>query len=110
MDVRLKIWLERDGQPVFGRGLFCLLTLIRRHGSIKRAAEELKMSYRQAWGTVKKAEERLGVQFLIKHVGGESGGGAQLTPEAEELVQKYEAFLRDADDAVQKIYLYHFGD
>jgi len=110
MDFRLKIWLEKDNQPVFGRGLLCLLTLIRQHGSIKRAAEDLGMSYRQAWGNIKKAENRLGLKLLIKHVGGESGGGAQLTDEARQLVLKYENFMHDAEDAVKSVYARHFKE
>ncbi|MBU7006603.1 winged helix-turn-helix domain-containing protein [Phosphitispora fastidiosa] len=108
MDFKLKIWLEKDEQPVFGRGLLCLLTLIRQHGSIRRAAEDLGMSYRQAWGSIKKAESRLGVKLLIKHVGGESGGGAQLTDEARQLMLKYGDFMRDAEEAVKLVYARYF--
>ncbi|WP_418790492.1 winged helix-turn-helix domain-containing protein [Phosphitispora sp. TUW77] len=110
MHFRLKIWLENDNQPVFGTGLLCLLTLIGQYGSIKRAAEDLRMSYRQAWGNIKKAENRLGVKLLIKHVGGESGGGAQLTDEARQLMLKYDNFLQDAEEAVKNVYARHFED
>lgn len=108
MDYRFKVWLEKDGQPVFGDGLLYLLTLIKQHGSIRRAAEEMKMSYRQAWGSIKKAEGRLAVALLDKQVGGESGGGAQLTPEAEKLIGSYEEFRREADEAVKKCFQKHF--
>ncbi len=108
MDYRFKVWLEQDGQPVLGDGLLSLLALIRQFGSIRRAAEEMKMSYRQAWGNINKAENRLKVRLLIKRVGGESGGGAQLTPEAEQLLRKYEDFRREAEAAVQKCFVKHF--
>jgi len=108
MDYRLKVWLEQDGQPVLGDGLLNLLTLIRQYGSIRRAAESMKMSYRQAWGDIKKAESRLGVRLLIKQVGGESGGGAQLTPEAEQIIRRYEEFRSEAETAVKKSFLKYF--
>ncbi len=108
MDYRFKVWLEQDGQPILGDGLLSLLTLIRQYGSIRRAAESMKMSYRQAWGNVKKAENRLGVRLLIKQVGGESGGGAQLTPEAEQIIKRYEEFRSEAEAAVKKSFLKHF--
>jgi len=94
---RIKLWLEQEGQQVFGDGLYHLLTLIHRYGSIRQAAEDMKMSYRHAWGTVKKAEERLGVTLLHKKTGGESGGGARLTPEAEDLIFKYREFRHQVE-------------
>lgn len=108
MDFRFKVWLEEDGQPVFGEGLMRLLTLISRHGSIRRAAEDMKMSYRQAWGSIRKAENRLGTSLLVKQIGGESGGGAQLTPEAEELINSYSSFRSEAEAAVKKSFAKHF--
>ncbi|PKM43560.1 MAG: molybdenum-binding protein [Firmicutes bacterium HGW-Firmicutes-8] len=108
MDYRFKVWLEQDGQPVLGDGLLNLLTLVRRHGSIRGAAGEMKMSYRQAWGNIKKAENRLGIKLLIKQIGGESGGGAHLTPEAEQLIRKYEDFRCEAGEAVKKSFLKYF--
>ncbi len=108
MNFRFKVWLEQDGQPVFGDGLLYLLRFIRQYGSIRRAAEEMRMSYRQAWGNVKKAEARLGVTLLVKQVGGESGGGAQLTPEAEELINSYKSFRSEAEAAVKKSFAKYF--
>lgn len=110
MDYRLKVWLEQDGQPILGDGLLNLLILIRRYGSIRQAAGEMKMSYRQAWGNLKKAENRLGISLLVKQIGGESGGGAQLTPEAEDLISRFEKFRSEAVMAVEKSFLRYFTD
>lgn len=110
MNYRLKVWLEKDGELIFGGGLVGLLNLIQVHGSIKRAAEEMKMSYRQAWGSIKKAETRLGIQLLVKQVGGESGGGAQLTEEAEAFITKYLGFTKEAEESVGEIFKRHFKD
>jgi hypothetical protein len=40
LDIRSKIWIEVDGEPVFGRGRRFLLEAIDSHGSINRAAKE----------------------------------------------------------------------
>jgi len=108
VNYRFKVWLEQDGQPVFGDGLLNLLRFVRQYGSIRRSAEEMKMSYRQAWGSIRKAESRLGVSLLIKQVGGEAGGGAYLTPEAESLIRKYEGFKLEAEEAVKKSFFEYF--
>ncbi|BCV20013.1 winged helix-turn-helix domain-containing protein [Moorella sp. Hama-1] len=103
MQVRYKLWLEED-EHVFGEGLFELLQEVDRLGSINQAARSLKMSYRQAWGQVKKAEERLGQRLLITRVGGETGGGAELTPVGRRLVQRYQQFKREAAAAIEEAF------
>lgn len=94
----------------FGDGLAQLLQEIGKRGSINRAAAALKMSYREAWGRIKKAEDRLGIALLIKQIGGDEGGGAQLTPGAQELLRRYGEFRDECDLAVRRIYRKHFGD
>ncbi|GEA14540.1 MAG: molybdate transport system regulatory protein [Moorella sp. (in: firmicutes)] len=108
MRVRYKFWLE-DGEHIFGEGLFELLQEIDRRGSINQAARSLNMSYRQAWGQVKKAEGRLGERLLSTRVGGETGGGAELTPAGRWFLQRYKQFRRDAGEAIEAAFQRHFG-
>ena len=56
---RVKIWLEADGQYVFGFGISEILKAVEQSGSIKAAAELLGKSYRHIWARVKKAEADL---------------------------------------------------
>jgi molybdate transport repressor ModE-like protein len=70
-----KIWLETEEGYVFGPGVYSLLRKIGETGTLKGAAEALGMSYRFAWGLLKKAEERLGEPLVESHKGGRSGGG-----------------------------------
>jgi molybdate transport repressor ModE-like protein len=70
-----KIWLETEEGYVFGPGVYSLLRKIGEAGTLKGAAEALGMSYRFAWGLLKKAEERLGEPLVKSHKGGRSGGG-----------------------------------
>lgn len=102
-----KIWLEKDG-ITFGDGLFLLLNSIARVGSISQAAGEMKMSYRSAWGKIKEAEKRWGVCLVKTQVGGETGGGASLTPEAQELLIRYQCFKREVDGALREIFVRAF--
>ena len=75
-----KVWLETEEGFVFGPGVYGLLRKVRETGTLKEAAESLGMSYRYAWGLVRKAEEKLGHQMLRAHKGGrDGGGGAELT-------------------------------
>jgi molybdate transport system regulatory protein len=49
LQVRSKIWLEIDGEPVFGQGREVLLRLIQKGSSINAAAKEMGIPYRKAW-------------------------------------------------------------
>lgn len=87
--VRYRVLLDFDADPS-GDRLCLLLQGVDRLGSINRAAADLKVSYRHAWGLIKKAEEQLGFALLHKRVGGVQGGGAELTAQARDLLTRYE--------------------
>ena len=85
-----KLWLEYNGEYVFGPGAFALLTAIHETGSITKAAQELKMSYRYAWGVIRKIEKKLDAKLLDKFKGGkEGGGGANVTEYGLSLMNLY---------------------
>lgn len=90
MDIKSKLWIEVNGEPVFGRGRRFLLQAIDTYGSINSAAKEINISYRKAWSYIKAMEERLGIKLVERHAGGKNGGGAVLTKEAREFIRKYE--------------------
>ena len=68
MNIRLKVWFEVDGEYVFGDGRAELLRLIEQSGSIKKAASNLRMSYRHAWGQIRKMEDRLGTKLVETYI------------------------------------------
>jgi molybdate transport system regulatory protein len=102
LDIRSKIWIEMDGEPVFGRGRRFLLEAIDSHGSINRAAQEVDISFRKAWGHIKAMEDRLGVKLIERQTGGKNGGGAALTADARELLRKYEALEKGIQEIVDR--------
>jgi molybdate transport system regulatory protein len=109
LDIRSKIWLEVDGEPVFGRGRRFLLESIETHGSINRAAQEVGIPYRKAWGHIKAMEDRLGVKLIDRQTGGKNGGGALLTDDARVFLKKFEqleAGIRETvDEKFKKLFI-----
>ena len=90
-----KVWLETDEGYVFGPGVYSLLKKVIETGTLKDAASGLGMSYRYAWGLVKKAEEKLGEPLIAAHKGGKSGGGgAALTKRGEQFLVEFQR-IRD---------------
>ncbi|WP_319759019.1 LysR family transcriptional regulator [Maridesulfovibrio sp.] len=71
--IRLHLWLEGGEGVFFGYGRLLLLDRIEKCGSLKKASEELGMSYRAAWGKIKQTEQVLGFQ-LMERVGSRRSG------------------------------------
>jgi molybdate transport system regulatory protein len=86
-----RIWVERSGRTVLGRGRAELLVAIHRTNSISAAAREMGMSYRHAWAMVQEINERAGVPLVAAAVGGKRGGGAHLTDVGQQVVQFFQA-------------------
>ena len=68
-------------------GLLRLLEAIRNKGSLKRASEETRMSYRHAWGLLKKWEAEFESPLVTLQRG--RNHGASLTSLGEKLVQAH---------------------
>ena len=89
-NVGVKLWIATHSWAgVFGEGRYRLFSFISTHGSLKKAAEKNGISYRKAWGDIKKTESRMGRKLLIRECGGKGGGGSALTPFAQELLEAY---------------------
>lgn len=104
MKLNYKIWIEKEGEKVFGDGPLDILHRVERAGSLRQAAEEINMSYSQAWNLIKDLEERLGFKLLERKRGGESGGGSQLTEQARDLMMKFEIFRDKAQESLNLLY------
>jgi molybdate transport system substrate-binding protein len=77
--VGLRLWVERAGQAILGKGRLELLEGIDQHHSISAAARALGMSYRRAWELVQSINAAAGEPLVEAATGGVKGGGAQLT-------------------------------
>ena len=107
--IRSKIWIEDEsGKVIFGLGRYRILSAIQRCGSINAAAADLKMGYRAIWGKIKATEEGLGRPLLVRNAGGAGGGGSQLTPLAEKLLEEFKKVhghvLNETDDFFTSVF------
>jgi molybdate transport system regulatory protein len=109
MRIAYRLWLESDGRA-FGEGPATLLDLVRTEGSLSKAAKRLGMSYNKAWRTLHAAEQRLGFPLLERRIGGEHGGGSQVSAPGEELLRRYVALRADAERDLERLYDKHFSD
>ena len=98
MKISYRLWIEKDGTPVFGKGVQTLLELVDKAGSLHKAAEELSMSYRAAWGRIREYEKRLGITLVEK--GRQGRTGAKLTPDGRRLMGDFAALESKFDELV----------
>lgn len=96
----IKLWLEKDENPIAGEGRIELLRTVEEEGSLNKAAKKLDMSYRHVWGVIKKLEERLGFDLVESTKGGVKGGGTKLTEDGKDLAQKYTWIRNSLEDLV----------
>ncbi|MEE9353678.1 MAG: LysR family transcriptional regulator [Candidatus Thorarchaeota archaeon] len=95
-----KLWFERDGQYVFGLGAYNILKSIHEAGTITEGAKALGMSYRYAWGVIKKIEITLDVKLLETFKGGNvGGGGARVTEHGLKLMEMFDGARTAVDKA-----------
>ena len=89
-DLKLKMWLERDGRFIVSDGRAKLLRKVKDMGSLSKAAKEMGMSYRHAWGIVHRISQNAGGDVVHSTRGGREGGVTALTPFGEEILREYE--------------------
>lgn len=101
----VKLWLSLAGEGVFGHGKWQLLDAIYQKGSLSAAAESLGISYRKAWGDLRKAESLLGIRFLERRRGGSDGGTSALTPDGKQWWKEYARFQAEVEQDVAKAFV-----
>jgi molybdate transport system regulatory protein len=85
-----KVWFETKDGYVFGKGVMSLLDKIEELGTLSGAAKSLNMSYRHAWGIIKRIEKRIGEPLLHTYKGGKlGGGGTKLTSTGKNLKKDF---------------------
>ena len=111
MQIRFSLSFYTDeGEKFFGEGPYRLLCGIRRLGSLRSAAQEMDMAYTKAFRLIKAAEGGFGFPLIRRTIGGKAGGGSTLTPEAEDLLARYEALKAACTRDTDRLYDTHFGN
>lgn len=94
---------DNNGFEILDNEGFELLESIDRLRSIVAAAEEMKISYRKAWGIIQKIEDKLSFILVIKHRGGAEGGYSTLSEEGTQLINAYRELSTQFDVSIKEI-------
>ncbi|OGP69908.1 MAG: ModE family transcriptional regulator [Deltaproteobacteria bacterium RBG_13_60_28] len=89
VQIKGRLWLERDGETFLSWGRVVLLERIHELGSIAAAARAMGMAYSHAWSLVAEMNRLAGEDLVARTFGGKNGGRAWLTPAGEAAVANF---------------------
>lgn len=102
MEIKSRIWIEKDGVPFLGFGRIKLLKMIDDKMSINSAAKELKMSYKKAWNLINDMNLMTDEPVVQTNIGGKDGGGTKLTKYGKQLITNFETINSNCMDYLEK--------
>ena len=102
MRPKVRVWITFGDDTKFGDGRARLLELIDARGSLSKAAGELEMSYRNAWGYLQDLERAAGFKFVERAPGGGPRSGMQLTATAKRFLVRYRSFRNGIERATSR--------
>ncbi len=88
--LRVRCWIDIDGERFFGPGRAELLEHIIHTGSISKAAKAMGMSYKKAWAMVEGLNAQANKPYVIAHKGGQQGGGTEVTARGMAMLSAYQ--------------------
>ncbi len=91
---------SEEGDVLIGDSDWQLLKYIQSKGSLKQAADLVGVSYRKAWGDLRRVEKDIGFPIITTFRGGELGGNTQLTDDGENLISSYDKLQINFQNAV----------
>lgn len=101
-EIRVRVWVDLDGERFFGPGRAELLQLIDDTGSISKAAKSMGMSYKKAWAMIDEMNEKAKKPYVIAQKGGQKGGGTVVTEAGKKMVEAYTKMMSRIHAIVEK--------
>ncbi|MGP8154867.1 MAG: winged helix-turn-helix domain-containing protein [Smithella sp.] len=99
MEIKYKIWIEKNGKMIFGKGRNNTFQAIDEQHSLNAAAKELGMSYRAAWERLKVSEERTEKKLVENGIKEKS---LYLTSQARAIIERFEILEKDVENILCK--------
>lgn len=95
----LSIRLDLSSGARIGPGKINLLDAVKETGTVRGAAESLKMSYPRALKLISQLNDTFNAPLVQTSHGGKDGGGAALTETGAIVLATYRALQADAETA-----------
>jgi len=99
---KVRVWITFGDDVKFGDGRARLLELIEARGSLSKAAEELEMSYRNAWGYLRELERAAGFKIVERAPGRGPQSGMRLTVRGKTFLERYRKFRAGVEGTMDR--------
>jgi len=96
-NISYRFWITQGDEPFLGKGRIELLLKIQELGSLKKASEALKMSYRKAYYSISHINKFSEKPVVLIKRGGKNGGSSELTPHGLELIERFQKLSKEFD-------------
>jgi molybdate transport system regulatory protein len=93
-----RIWIDDRDEKVLGKGRVELLERIQASGSIRQAALQMKMSYKQAWDMINHMNTHFSTPVVISQRGGKGGGKAIVTEHGQHIIHQFQQLQQKFKD------------
>lgn len=103
MKLKYNFWLEVEDEVALSLWRVQLLTAVDQTGSINQAAATMQVPYRIAWQKIYEMEERLGQKLVETQIGGQAGGGTQLTPLAQNYITQFNQISEEIETLLKQV-------
>ncbi|MHA1268528.1 MAG: TOBE domain-containing protein [Candidatus Helarchaeota archaeon] len=102
ISINYKIWLEKNGTNIMGKGGARLLEFIDKTNDLGKAAKLMNCSYKHAWNILQRIKKRYNQTPVITHKGGKGGGGGiELSSLGKTLLRIYKQFNEYIQNSLQ---------
>lgn len=100
--VTIKIRFHTKDAVALGPGKADLLEAIIAKGSISAAGRTMGMSYKRAWDLVNAMNTSFKQPLVVTTKGGSHGGGSELTPFGEQVLEQYRRIEAKAQASIEQ--------
>ncbi len=90
-----RIWIEINDNTFIGEGKALLLKKTAELGSLRKAANELNMSYRKAWYSLNQMNKTADTPLITLKHGGKQGGIAEISKFGKEVLEKFKKIEKE---------------
>ena len=84
------------------------LKMVDYTGSLRMACSSMYMSYTKGWQLLNRMEDELGYKLVERIVGGEKGGGSELTSAGRQLLNQYHSFMEELTQVANELFAKNF--
>jgi molybdate transport system regulatory protein len=102
-EVGVDIFIRRNGREILAPRTVRLLHAIQKSGSLRTAAQSLKISYQHIWDVIDAINRNSGRAVVVKRRGGPGGGGAVLSDYGKLLLQEYRLIEQELEKFLNRL-------